>query len=41
MASVRWANWEGARTVEGTLEFIRARREAWQKFIGEAGIEPE
>jgi tripartite-type tricarboxylate transporter receptor subunit TctC len=41
MASVRWANWEGARTVEGTQEFIRTRREAWQKFIREAGIQRE
>jgi tripartite-type tricarboxylate transporter receptor subunit TctC len=41
MATVRWANWEGARSPEGTAEFIRERREAWGKFIKEAGIEPE
>jgi tripartite-type tricarboxylate transporter receptor subunit TctC len=41
MSSVRWSNHEGARTAEGTAEFIRVRREAWAKFVKEAGIEPE
>jgi tripartite-type tricarboxylate transporter receptor subunit TctC len=41
LSHVRFANHEGARTVDGTMEFIRTRREAWQKFIKEAGIEPE
>ena len=38
---VRFANHDGARTVEGTMEFIRGRREEWRNFIREAGIEPE
>jgi tripartite-type tricarboxylate transporter receptor subunit TctC len=38
---VRFANHEGARSVEGTMEFIRGRREEWQRFIREAGIQPE
>jgi tripartite-type tricarboxylate transporter receptor subunit TctC len=41
LSHIRFANHEGARTVEGTMEFIRTRRDAWQRFIKEAAIEPE
>jgi tripartite-type tricarboxylate transporter receptor subunit TctC len=41
LSTVRWFNFEGARTVEGTAQFIRVQREAWGRFIKEAGIEPE
>ena len=41
MSAIRWFNWDGARTVEGTLQYVRAQREAWAKFVREAGIEPE
>ncbi|MFM9971873.1 MAG: Bug family tripartite tricarboxylate transporter substrate binding protein [Burkholderiales bacterium] len=41
LSSVRWFNWEGARSPEGTAQFIRVQREAWGRFIKEAGIEPE
>ena len=41
LATVRWFNFEGARTVEGTAQYIRAQREAWARFVKEAGIEPE
>jgi tripartite-type tricarboxylate transporter receptor subunit TctC len=41
LSTLRWANWDGARTVEGTAQYIRAQREAWARFVKEAGIEPE
>lgn len=41
LSTVRWFNFEGARTVEGTAQYIRVQREAWAKFVKEAGIEPE
>jgi tripartite-type tricarboxylate transporter receptor subunit TctC len=41
LSTVRWFNWEGARTVEGTAQYIRTQREAWARFVKEAGIEPE
>lgn len=41
LSTVRWFNWEGARSVEGTAQFIRVQREAWGRFVKEAGIEPE
>ena len=41
LASIRWRNVEGARTPEGTVEFIRRNREAWGKFVQEIGMKPE
>jgi tripartite-type tricarboxylate transporter receptor subunit TctC len=40
LKTVRWRNLEGARTPQGTAEFIRREREAWGRFIREAGIKP-
>lgn len=41
LSTVRWFNWEGARSLEGTAQYVRVHREAWAKFIKEAGIELE
>jgi tripartite-type tricarboxylate transporter receptor subunit TctC len=41
LASVRWRLLEGARTPQGTAEFIRAKREAWARFVKEIGLKPE
>jgi tripartite-type tricarboxylate transporter receptor subunit TctC len=41
LASVRWRLLEGARTPQGTAEFIRTKREAWARFISEIGLKPE
>jgi len=41
LKSLRWQNVEGARSVPGTAEFMRALRERWAQFIAEAGRRPE
>ena len=38
--SVRWRNIEGTRSLQGTVEFIRDKRQRWRAFIKEIGIEP-
>jgi len=38
---LRWQNSEGARTPEGTVQFIRETRERWTRFIAETGRQPE
>ena len=38
---LRWQNSEGARTPQGTVEFIRETRERWTRFIAETGRQPE
>jgi tripartite-type tricarboxylate transporter receptor subunit TctC len=38
---LRWSNAGGARTPQGTAQFIRESRERWAKFIQEAGLKPE
>jgi len=40
LATVRWRNLEGARSLSGTVEFIRDKRQRWAAFIKEIGIEP-
>ena len=41
LGKIYWFNFEGARTPEGTAEFIRREREAWGKLVREIGIEPQ
>ncbi len=41
LATVRWRNLEGARTPQGTVEFVRAKREAWARFVNVIGLKPE
>lgn len=41
LKQLRWQNVGGARTPEGTAEFIRQSRERWGKFIQEIGRKPE
>jgi tripartite-type tricarboxylate transporter receptor subunit TctC len=38
---LRWQNLEGARTPQGTVEYIRVQRERWGKFIAETGRKPD
>ncbi len=38
---LRWQNLEGARSPQGTVEYIRTMRERWGKFIAETGRQPE
>ena len=38
---LRWQNLEGARTPQGTVEYIRVMRERWAKFIAESGRKPD
>ncbi|MSQ51734.1 MAG: tripartite tricarboxylate transporter substrate binding protein [Betaproteobacteria bacterium] len=40
LATVRWRNLEGARSLQGTVDFIRDKRARWAAFIKEIGIEP-
>ena len=40
LATVRWRNLEGARSLAGTVEFIREKRARWAAYIKEIGIEP-
>ena len=41
LAKIYWYNFEGARTPEGTYEFVRRERETWGTFIRNIGIKPE
>jgi tripartite-type tricarboxylate transporter receptor subunit TctC len=41
LGKIYWFNFEGARTPQGTSEFIRRERETWGKLIREIGIEPQ
>jgi tripartite-type tricarboxylate transporter receptor subunit TctC len=38
---LRWQNLEGARSLAGTVDYIRVQRERWGKFIEETGRKPE
>ena len=38
---LRWQNLEGARTPQGTVDYIRVQRERWGKFIAETGRKPD
>jgi tripartite-type tricarboxylate transporter receptor subunit TctC len=38
---LRWQNLEGARSLAGTVDYIRVQRERWAKFISETGRKPE
>lgn len=41
LGKIYWYNFEGARTPQGTTEFIRSQRETWGKLIREIGYEPQ
>jgi tripartite-type tricarboxylate transporter receptor subunit TctC len=41
MAKIRWRNLDGARTPEGTAEFIRQVRLDWGVFIKEIGVQAQ
>lgn len=41
LESLRWRLVNGARTPQGTAEFIRDKRAAWGRFIKEIGLKPE
>ena len=41
LAKIYWYNFEGARTPEGTFEFVRRERETWGAFIRNIGLKPE
>jgi tripartite-type tricarboxylate transporter receptor subunit TctC len=41
LKSLRWQNRNGARSPQGTVEFIRDSRDRWGKFIAEIGRKPE
>ena len=41
LAKIRWRNLDGARTPEGTAEFIRQARADWGAFIKEIGLQPQ
>ncbi len=41
LRKIYWYNFEGARTPEGTAEFVRREREGWGKLIRDIGIQPE
>lgn len=41
LESIRWRLVQGARTPQGTAEFIRDKRAAWGRFIKEIGLQPE
>jgi tripartite-type tricarboxylate transporter receptor subunit TctC len=41
MAKIRWRNLGGARTPEGTAEFIRQARADWGAFIKQIGLQPQ
>ena len=41
LRKLRWVNRDGARTPQGTAEYIRQTRERWGKFIQETGRKPE
>lgn len=39
LATVRWRNLEGARSLQGTAEYIREKRARWAAFIKVIGLE--
>jgi tripartite-type tricarboxylate transporter receptor subunit TctC len=41
IGKIYWFNFEGARTPEGTAEFVRRERETWGRFVKEIGLEPQ
>ena len=41
LAKIYWYNFEGARTPEGTAEFIRKESESWGAFVRNIGLKPE
>jgi tripartite-type tricarboxylate transporter receptor subunit TctC len=41
LGKIYWYNYDGARTPEGTAEFVRQQRATWQAFIKQVGIEPQ
>ncbi len=41
LAKIYWYNFEGARTPEGTTEFVRRERETWGAFVRNIGLKPE
>jgi tripartite-type tricarboxylate transporter receptor subunit TctC len=41
LKALRWQNLGGARTPQGTVEFIRETRERWARFIKDAGLTPQ
>ncbi|MCC6474017.1 MAG: tripartite tricarboxylate transporter substrate binding protein [Burkholderiales bacterium] len=41
LAKIRWRNVEGARTPEGTAEYIRQARADWGAFIRQIGLQPQ
>ncbi|OGA26941.1 MAG: hypothetical protein A3I01_15925 [Betaproteobacteria bacterium RIFCSPLOWO2_02_FULL_65_24] len=41
LSKLRWRNLKGARTPEGTVEFLRQARAEWGEFIREIGIQPQ
>ncbi len=41
LGKIFWYNFEGARTPEGTTEFVRRERETWGVFVKNIGLKPE
>ena len=41
LRKIYWFNFEGARTPEGTADFVRRERESWGKLIRQIGMEPQ
>jgi len=41
LAKIHWYNFEGARTPEGTTDFIRRERENWGAFVKNIGVTPQ
>lgn len=41
LGKIFWYNFEGARTPEGTSEFVRRERETWGAFVKNIGLKPE
>lgn len=41
LGKIFWYNFEGARSPEGTTEFVRRERENWGAFVRNIGLKPE
>lgn len=41
LGKIFWYNFEGARSPEGTTEFVRRERENWGAFVKNIGLKPE
>ena len=41
LGKIFWYNFEGARSPEGTTEFVRRERENWGAFVKSIGLKPE